>query len=101
MLGVWRNPAPGYAENYFEIRRNSIVIGVDENESSFRPIVSVEATESGRETEFRFEYSLEGGRVAPLLVVLIPGNPPRIRIGARPDQWVREDHAHLLKQGAS
>jgi hypothetical protein len=101
MIGRWRNPAPGYDDNYFEIRTRSIVIGVNKYESKFHPIVSVEATTSGGAVEFRIEYATDEGGVAPLLVALEPGSPPRIRIGARPDRWVREDQAHLLDGDAS
>ncbi|MBW2391114.1 MAG: hypothetical protein JRG89_22155 [Deltaproteobacteria bacterium] len=101
VIRVWRNPAPGFAENYFEIREDSILIGIDAYQFKMHSIASVESTASRGLTEFRIEYMADDGEAVPLLLVFTPGNPPRLQIGARPDQWVPEEHAHWLKNEAS
>ena len=101
VICIWRNSAPGYADNYFEIRRDAILIGIDAYQFKMHQIVSVQSTPSPGLTEFRIEYRADDGEAVPLLLAYTPGNPPRLRIGARPDQWVPEEHAHWLKKKAS
>jgi len=98
VIRIWRNPAPGYADNYFEIRKDSILIGIDEYQFKMHPIVSVQSNPSRGQTEFRIEYTADDGEAVPLLLVYMPGNPPTLRIGARPDQWIPEEHAHWLEK---
>jgi len=100
MIGIWRNPAPGYEENTFEVRRHAIVIGIDQYQSVFHPILSVEEVTEDGDREFRIVYATEGGGESPMTVAFVAGTPPRLRIGARPDQWVREDQAPLLREDA-
>jgi hypothetical protein len=101
MVGIWRNPAPGYAENYFEIRTDAILFGLEKYEFNLHAIASVQAEPSDGHTDIRIEYTTNNGETAPLLLVFIPGDPPRLRIGARPEQWIPEEHASWLKKEAS
>jgi hypothetical protein len=101
VIRIWRNSAPGYAENYFEIRKEFILFGIDPYQFKIHEITGVQLKASARETELRIEYRAADGGAVPLLLVYTPGNPPRLRIGARPEQWVPEEHARWLNKEAS
>ena len=101
LIQVWRNPAPGYRDLYFEIREGAIVFGTGDHSSRMHSIESVQLQRVGGATEIAIEYRAEDGEAVPLNLVHTPGSPPRLQIGSRKDQWIPEKHADWLKDEQS
>ena len=98
LIQVWRNPAPGYSDRYFEVREASITFGTGAGTQKRHFIESVQAEQVGITTELTIEYRLDDGETAPLTLVHTPGNPPYLQIGSRKDQWIPEQYADWLKE---
>ncbi len=98
LFQVWRNPAPGYRDTYFEVRRGSIIFGTGTYTFNSHPIRGVRSRRVGKTTEFTIEYRANDGETVLVNLLHTPGSPPRLRIGARPDQWIPEKYADWLKQ---
>jgi hypothetical protein len=98
LIQVWRSPAPGYSDRYFEVSEASITFGTGAGTRKRHFIESVQSEQVGNTTELTIEYRMDGGETAPLILVHTPGNPPHLQIGARKDQWVPEQYADWLQE---
>ena len=101
LIGVWRNPAPGYEDRFFEVREGWVLFGVGKFDSRMHPIESIHADEVGSTTKLTIEYRAEDGEPVPLELVYVKGNPPHLRIGAREDRWIPEKFASWLQDEES
>lgn len=97
LIQVWRNPAPGYEDRYFEIREQWVLFGTSDFTFKMHPIESVQSQHVDKVTKFTIEYRAADGESVPVHLVYTPGSPPHLRIGAREDLWVPEKFASWLK----
>ncbi len=93
LIQVWRNPAQGYSDRYFEVREDLIIFGTGAHSSKMHSIERVRSQRVGETTELTIEYRADDGETVPLNLVHTPGNPPHLRIGSRKDQWIPEKYA--------
>ncbi len=98
LIQVWRNPAPGYSDRYFEVREASITFGTGAGTLRRHFIESVQSEQVGSTTELTIVYRMDDGETAPLTLVHTPGSPPYLQIGARKDQWIPEQYADWLQE---
>ncbi len=101
LIQVWRNPAPGYRDRYFEIREGSIIFGTGAYSFEMHSIERVRSRRVGKTTEITIGYRANDGETVPVNLVHTPGRPPHLRIGSRPDQWIPEQYATWLKDEKS
>ncbi len=97
LIQVWRNPAQGYSDRYFEVREGSIIFGTGAHLSKMHSIERVRSQRVGETTELKIEYRADDGETVPLNLVHTPGSPPHLRIGSRKDQWIPEKYADSLQ----
>lgn len=98
LIQVWRNPAAGYKDHYFEIREEWVLFGTSDFGFKIHPIQSVHSKTVGKATEITIEYQADDGEAVPVFLVYTPGSPPHLRIGARPELWVPEKFASWLNE---
>jgi len=98
LIQVWRNPAPGYKDRYFEIRKDWVLFGTSDFTFKMHPIERVQSERVGKTTEFTIEYRADDGEAVPVRLVYSPGSPPHLRIGIREDLWIPEKFASWLKK---
>ena len=101
LIQVWRNPAQGYSDRYFEVREGSIIFGTGAHSSKMHSIERVRSQRVGETTELTIEYRADDGETVPLNLVHTPGSPPQLRIGSRPDQWIPDTYIGSLKDEKS
>ncbi len=101
LIGVWRNPSPGYVDRFFEVREGWVLFGAGKFDSKIHSIESIQVDEVGSTTKLTIEYRADDGEPVPLNLVYVRGNPPYLRIGAREDRWVPEKFATWLQDDES
>ena len=101
LIQVWRNPAPGYRDRFFEIQEGWIIFGSSVDSYKAHSIEGVRLRRVGETTEIAIEYRADDGETVPLNLVHTPGSPPQLRIGSRPDQWIPDTYIGSLKDERS
>ena len=97
LIQVWRNPAPGYQDRYFEVRWDSVLFGLSNSAPKMHPIETVQSEKLGKTTKLEIEYRADDGEPVPLYLEYTPGSPPKLRIGVREDLWIPEKDYQLAE----
>ncbi len=98
LLRVWRNPAPGFQDRYFELREGTLIFGTGGESFKLHSIERVESSRVGQSTAFSIGNRSDDGETVPLKLLHTPGSPAPLQIGSRPDRWIPEKDAHWLKE---
>jgi hypothetical protein len=88
LLGTWRTRAPRYEKNFFEVRRDALVLGVAGRELDVLPIRELDWTsDSDGNAIYRFHFVADEGYEDVLVVTRLRGGERAIRLASRADLW--------------
>jgi hypothetical protein len=88
LLGTWRTRAPRYEKNFFEVRRDVLVLGVAGQELDVLPIQEIDWTTDGHgNVIYRFRFLADEGYPDVLLVTRVGSGARAIRLASQADLW--------------
>lgn len=87
LLGVWRTRAPRYRENFFEVRRDSVVLGVTGLELDVLPILEIDWRSDRKGDVYRFHYLADEGYEDFIVVTRVGTGARAIRLASQADLW--------------
>lgn len=93
LVGVWKTPAPGYANNSMEIRKHAVLFETAPSVFAVNPVVNVEVSGADGEDLYTLHYSGdESGKEYTLSFYYYPENGGLIRFkGQKNLEWKRAD----------
>jgi len=88
LLGTWRTQAPRYENNFFEVRRDALVLGVAGRELDVLPIREIDWTSDAEGNAiYRFHFVADEGYEDVLVVTRVGSGGRAIRLASRADLW--------------
>lgn len=89
LIGIWKTRAPRHAQNFVEIRPDSVVLGVIGMELETVPIETIEVSRKSRDEEvYRLGFTALEGYPDAVEVTWL-AQERAIRIGSAPGAWKR------------
>jgi hypothetical protein len=89
LLGIWKTSAPRHAQNFIEIRRDSLVLGVVGLELEVIRIETIEVARQGAGEEvYRVHFTAAEGYPDVLALTWLE-NERAVRVGAAAGTWTR------------
>lgn len=91
LIGRWVTDAPRYADRAFSIDRATITFGVGAGVSEVHVINGISTQVAGESVVHTVRYWDSGSASASVVLEVVPGPRPALRLGSHEELWVRDE----------